>query len=527
MAAKITKRINSLYNPSFVSGYPIYAGGGPIDPMTMMAQQAQGALSDIGTGLDTYINYQNPNRANVGSAFASGYLSGGMGIPGLIKGGLAALNKRQAFKAQQAQQEQLQQDALKSQMISNLPAQHYYSPTFAMGGNMPTIDRELERGQEVEMEHKPTLKFIKKYYKDHGRFPSAKKVAKSISVDHIKDYKKVNDMGRATEESYYKGLIDNNLSDEVFEYADGGVLTIPDAKLEAIRALNYGGILSSYPNGGDIRLLPSISPQIQVPINTSLVPTLNSMYDKNTRFRRNGPTFFEEANNLDNTIKSYNNSKDTRDFAKLSEARRLKEDLLKYQLNPETKKFAYGGIHIKPENRGKFTETMRRTGKSASELSHSKNPLTRKRAIFALNARKWHHEDGGELYASGGGLSRSEDYGSKKKPYPSVKPGDFAGGGRSYPIPTRADAVDALRLAGLHGRSDVRAKVYKKYPDLKKAFGGNIDNITNRLVEFRNGGTHESSIYGGIPVGPNALTEQGEFMFTTKNGKKYIFSNRF
>ena len=44
----------------------------------------------------------------------------------------------------------------------------------------------------------------------------------------------------------------------------------------------------------------------------------------------------------------------------------------------------------------------------------------------------------------------------KKKNYPMVKSSDFAGGGRSYPIPTRADAVDALRLAGLHGRSDVR-----------------------------------------------------------------------
>lgn len=67
-----------------------------------------------------------------------------------------------------------------------------------------------------------------------------------------------------------------------------------------------------------------------------------------------------------------------------------------------------------------------------------------------------------------GGLSRKKDYGSDKKPYPSVKSNDFAGGGRSYPIPTKADARDALRLAGLHGRSDVKAKVYKKYPELKK-----------------------------------------------------------
>lgn len=50
-----------------------------------------------------------------------------------------------------------------------------------------------------------------------------------------------------------------------------------------------------------------------------------------------------------------------------------------------------GKIHIKPENRGKFTATMKRTGKTAEELSHSSNPLTRKRAIFALNARKWNN----------------------------------------------------------------------------------------------------------------------------------------
>ena len=71
-------------------------------------------------------------------------------------------------------------------------------------------------------------------------------------------------------------------------------------------------------------------------------------------------------------------------------------------------------------------------------------------------------------YSGGGGLSRSQDYGSSKKPYPSVSSGDFAGGHRSYPIPTRADAIDALRLAHLHGRSDVIAKVKAKYPDLKK-----------------------------------------------------------
>lgn len=47
------------------------------------------------------------------------------------------------------------------------------------------------------------------------------------------------------------------------------------------------------------------------------------------------------------------------------------------------------GIHIKDENKGKFNATKERTGKSTEELTHSKNPVTRKRAIFAQNAKKW------------------------------------------------------------------------------------------------------------------------------------------
>lgn len=79
---------------------------------------------------------------------------------------------------------------------------------------------------------------------------------------------------------------------------------------------------------------------------------------------------------------------------------------------------------------------------------------------------------GGRCKLRNGGLT-SKDRGSSKHPYPSVASKDFAGGNRSYPIPTKADAIDALRLASLHGRSDVRSKVYSKYPELrKKARGG-------------------------------------------------------
>lgn len=95
-----------------------------------------------------------------------------------------------------------------------------------------------------------------------------------------------------------------------------------------------------------------------------------------------------------------------------------------------------------------------------------------------------------------GGLNRNKDYGSKKKPYPSVAKKDFAGGHRSYPIPTKADAVDALRLAGLHGRSDVKAKVYNKYSELRKK--GNTGLIVSISGNVKNGLIHSPSSTGGL-----------------------------
>lgn len=70
----------------------------------------------------------------------------------------------------------------------------------------------------------------------------------------------------------------------------------------------------------------------------------------------------------------------------------------------ELNTFAKGGkIHIKPENRGKFTKYC--GGKVTSECiakgKRSSNPAVRKRATFAANARKWHHAFGGDLLTNG------------------------------------------------------------------------------------------------------------------------------
>lgn len=93
----------------------------------------------------------------------------------------------------------------------------------------------------------------------------------------------------------------------------------------------------------------------------------------------------------------------------------------------------------------------------------------------------------------------------------------------SYPIPTKADAVDALRLAGLHGRSDVRSKVYSKYPSLRKksllgssnrpvksmrpkALGGMYIPFNKRYTSIYDAPDYNSDYNGGNVLGNGEVT---------------------
>lgn len=136
--------------------------------------------------------------------------------------------------------------------------------------------------------------------------------------------------------------------------------------------------------------------------------------------------------------------------------------------------------------------------------------------------------DDGTIKAMGG-LSRDKDYGSKKKPYPSVAKKDFAGGHRSYPIPTKADAIDALRLAGLHGRNNVKAKVYNKYPELRKK--GNVGLVVSINGNIKNGLIHSPSSTGGLrdkfAVGGNRINRHGRtWEYDEKIGAYVPITNR-
>lgn len=75
----------------------------------------------------------------------------------------------------------------------------------------------------------------------------------------------------------------------------------------------------------------------------------------------------------------------------------LSMDQFQKLLESNGESFAKGGhkIHIKKENRGKFTALKKRTGHSASWFKAHGTPAQKKMAVFALNAKKWKHSHGG------------------------------------------------------------------------------------------------------------------------------------
>lgn len=210
------------------------------------------------------------------------------------------------------------------------------------------------------------------------------------------------------------------------------------------------------------------------------------------------------------------------------------------------RKHSQGGIDIGPSDKtgievegGEVVETNRNelkvysaqpilNGASPAQLvMGGANPNKVFKAQEDFKDRNRINDDG--TIKAMGGLSRDKDYGSKKKPYPSVAKKDFAGGHRSYPIPTKADAVDALRLAGLHGRNDVKAKVYNKYPELRKK--GNVGLVVSINGNVKNGLIHSPSSTGGLrdkfAVGGNRINRHGRtWEYDEKIGAYVPITNR-
>lgn len=145
------------------------------------------------------------------------------------------------------------------------------------------------------------------------------------------------------------------------------------------------------------------------------------------------------------------------------------------------------GIHIKKENRGKFTETKKRTGKTTEELTHSKNPLTRKRAIFAQNAKKWKHEDGGEVHKPNGHRSILDNGWFKTKDLKKNHPLTYQQGG-SFTTGALADAIYDNGSEQKYGNGNYNNVNNKLLSQLTPNSKGHY----NDIVKLRNHPTHPS-----------------------------------
>lgn len=161
------------------------------------------------------------------------------------------------------------------------------------------------------------------------------------------------------------------------------------------------------------------------------------------------------------------------------------------------------GIHIKKENRGKFTATKKRTGKTTEELTHSKNPLTRKRAIFAQNAKKWKHEDGGNVHKPNGHRSILDNGWFKTKDLKKNHPLTYQQGGNF----TTGALVDAIYNSGTEQKygkgnyNNVNTALFSKYKPTGR------DQHRDDRVKLINHPTHP---------------KRGRF---TKDGKKFYMSD--
>ena len=133
------------------------------------------------------------------------------------------------------------------------------------------------------------------------------------------------------------------------------------------------------------------------------------------------------------------------------------------------------GIKIKPENKGKFTRYCggNVTQECINRGKSSSNPVIRKRAVFAENARKFKHRDGGVVKAQ---------LGLEVKNY-TIKPGDNLGS-ISKSLGVNRDSLQAWN--GISDPNKISAGqelTYKvnRFGDIAKGLGGGLGSIIPEL----------------------------------------------
>ena len=165
-------------------------------------------------------------------------------------------------------------------------------------------------------------------------------------------------------------------------------------------------------------------------------------------------------------------------------------------------------IRIKKKNRGKFTALLKRTGKSASWFKAHGTPLQRKRATFALNARKWKHGDGGflENYYDDGGpygvIPLGGDYLSYLQSIPEVYGGDI-----------EPSVVTAALPAKFNGSQEAARRYAEGYLYGAKPVSEAMNRAGQKIFNT------VDTVVGLTPTPAGALTWLGHMGADTMNGE--------
>lgn len=315
----------------------------------------------------------------------------------------------------------------------------------------------------------------------------------------------------------------------------------------ALNGLSYsGGNGWAALAGAVVGLLSGIGNSIYDANNTD---SYNSAIDAMNNYKRNQNKAYQrnyltQFNNQVNNVADRNFRDMMRDYYSLAQG---------------------GSIHIKPQNRGKFTALMERTGHSASWFKENGTPAQRKMATFALNARKWNHADGGSLdkppfekwYLTVPKSKNDTTNYDLRRAYELLPYSEMArfAADENYHLPSIAydQATDSYQflkskdhpslqyeLDWYNGDSpdaqdfrskyllDTTGQYYRYLPRQYKEGGmiGTMNDFNNGVTFIENGGTHEENPLGGVPVSiaedglPN-LVEEGETIY-----KDYVFSDR-
>lgn len=179
-----------------------------------------------------------------------------------------------------------------------------------------------------------------------------------------------------------------------------------------------------------------------------------------------------------------------------------------------------GGIHIKKENRGKFTEYC--GGKVTSECiargKRSSSPTIRKRATFAANARKWKHDDGGPLFTHGGiwdtGLTYINEGGShEENPFEGVQLGKDINN-----VPNLVEEGEVVYNDYVFSnRLTVPKDLKKKYKIKGKTYADAAKYMSKESEERPNDPISQR----GLDASMNLLTNSQEEMRNRENNNKY------